>query len=180
MPFILSTGPHWELSVCFFCIYSVFINNMLLLLCISYPFWTWSLGFLPLLCLSLPHPPNVVISQMGLKSSPISLLLNYVCEIRFIFYGKTRNIYLFFSFWATPRHMEFLDQGSDLSRSLCLSCRCSSAGSLTRCAGPGIEPVSQHPQDAANPVAAQWELQDKKYLNTKIFSQSFFSCGTVG
>ena len=29
--------------------------------------------------------------------------------------------FFFFSFWAAPKHMEFLGQGSDLSRSLNLS-----------------------------------------------------------
>ena len=29
---------------------------------------------------------------------------------------------------------------------------------LTHCAGPGIEHMSQGPQDAANPVVPQWEL----------------------
>ena len=54
--------------------------------------------------------------------------------------------------------MEFLGQGSDPSHSCDLSCSSSSAGSLTHCAGLGIEPASQGSQDTANPIAPQWEL----------------------
>lgn len=59
---------------------------------------------------------------------------------------------------AAPWHMELWVQGSDPSYSRELSYSCSDAGSLTHCAGVGIEPTSQHPQDPANPVAPQWEL----------------------
>ena len=50
--------------------------------------------------------------------------------------------------------MEFLGQGSDPSCSFDLSCYCicSNTGSLTHSTGLGIEPVSQHSQDAANPI----------------------------
>ena len=54
-----------------------------------------------------------------------------------------------FSFLATPRFLEFPGQGSDPSHSRNLSRRCGNAGSLTHCAWPGIEPVTQHFQDAA-------------------------------
>ena len=53
----------------------------------------------------------------------------------------------FISFLASPWHMEFLGQGSDLSCSCDLSCRCSNASSLTHYARLGIEPASQHSQD---------------------------------
>ena len=45
--------------------------------------------------------------------------------------------------------MELPGQGSDPSLSLNLS---GNTGSLTHCARPGIEPVSQHFQDATNPL----------------------------
>ena len=51
---------------------------------------------------------------------------------------------------ATSQHMEFPDQGSDLS--------CINSGSLTHCAGPGIEPSSQCSRDTTNPIVPQREL----------------------
>ena len=48
--------------------------------------------------------------------------------------------------------MEFLDQGSDQSCSCDLSHSCVNAGSLTHCAGPGIETVSHCSQDASVPL----------------------------
>ena len=53
--------------------------------------------------------------------------------------------------------MEFLGQGSDLSRS------CSNARSLTHCAGLGIEPASWHCRDAANPIVPRWKLERKYF-----------------
>ena len=49
----------------------------------------------------------------------------------------------FFLFLATPRHMEFPDQGSDPCPSFDLCHRYSKAGSLTHCAWLGIKPMSQ-------------------------------------
>ena len=63
-----------------------------------------------------------------------------------------------FSFLATPWNMEFLGQGLDLTHSCNLSCSCFSAGSLTHCAGPGIEPESQSSREAADPIVPQREL----------------------
>ena len=63
---------------------------------------------------------------------------------------------LLISFLATQRAVEFLGQGSEPSRSCDLSQ--SNAGSLTNCAGPGIEPATQHSQDATSPVAPQQKL----------------------
>ena len=54
--------------------------------------------------------------------------------------------------------MEFLAQGSDPSFSLNLSCSCGNAGSLTHCARPWIQPVSQRSQEAADPFVPQGEL----------------------
>ena len=67
-------------------------------------------------------------------------------------------LFLFFSFLATPWHMDFPGQGSDPSHSFDLCCSCDKARSLTHCAESGIKPASQHSQDAADPIAPQWEL----------------------
>jgi len=37
--------------------------------------------------------------------------------------------------------------------------------SLTPCAGIGMEPASQHSQDAADPVVPQWELLSVFFLS---------------
>ena len=69
--------------------------------------------------------------------------------------------FVFLSFVAALKHMEFLGQGSDLSCScsLCHSCNlrhsCSNARSLTHCAGLRIEPVPRSFRDTANPIAPQ-------------------------
>lgn len=57
--------------------------------------------------------------------------------------------------------MELPGQGSDPSCNLDLSCRCSKvrSGSLTHCAGLGIEPVPQLFQDTTNPIVSQKELR---------------------
>ena len=49
-------------------------------------------------------------------------------------------------------------QGSDPSLSHDLSHSCGNARSLTHCARLGIKPVTHHSQDAADPIAPQWEL----------------------
>ena len=54
--------------------------------------------------------------------------------------------------------MEFLNEGSDLSRSCDLSNSSGNARSLTYCAGLGIKPSSQHSQDTTDPVVPQQEL----------------------
>lgn len=88
---LLSLGPQLEHDGCFFCIYSRFLNSMLILLHVSYPFWTWSWlpgrwGFqFPPLCLSLRHPPDTVISQLGLTLVIMSLYYQV----------KLRNVLLF-------------------------------------------------------------------------------------
>ena len=77
-------------------------------------------------------------------------------------------IYLFFHSWPTLRHMEFPGQGSDPSHSCDLSHSCGNTRSLTHCFRPGIEPVSQHPQDMADPIAPQQKLLHM-YLHTLLF-----------
>lgn len=56
--------------------------------------------------------------------------------------------------------MEFPGQGSDLSCIGDLYHSCGNSRSLTHCAGPGIEPVSQHSRDVADPIVPQWELPE--------------------
>ena len=65
-----------------------------------------------------------------------------------------------FIYLAVLRHMEFPRQLSDLSGSCNLRCSCSNGRYSTHCAGPGMEPVSQHSKDATDPVAPQWERQE--------------------
>ena len=66
--------------------------------------------------------------------------------------------FFFFFFLAAPQRVELPGQGSDLSHSYELCWSCGNAGSLTHCAGPGIEPSSQCSRDTANPIAPQEEL----------------------
>ena len=54
-------------------------------------------------------------------------------------------------------------QGSDPSYSCNLSHSCGNAGSLTHCAGLGMEPASQCTQDATNPVGPQRELPELEF-----------------
>ena len=60
--------------------------------------------------------------------------------------------------------MEFPGQGSDLSCSQDLSHNYGNGGSLTHCAGPGIQPATQHSQDATDPIESQQELHDRVVL----------------
>ena len=55
------------------------------------------------------------------------------------------------TFFPTPQHMEFLGQGSGMSRGCDPSHSCGNAGSLTHCVRPGIGPVSQHADPFALP-----------------------------
>ena len=52
-------------------------------------------------------------------------------------------------FWPTLGHTVFLGRGSDPRHSFDLSHSCDNAGSLTHCAGPGIEPASQRSQETS-------------------------------
>ena len=66
-------------------------------------------------------------------------------------------ISFFFSFVATPWHMESLGKESNLSCSCDVHHISGNATFLTHCAGLGIKPASQCSRDAANPVAPQQE-----------------------
>lgn len=81
-------------------------------------------------------------------------------------------IYVLFSFLAAPWHKEFPGQGTDLSHSFNLSHSCRNAESLIHCAGLEIEPVTQHSQEAADPVAPQWGLQGYFLTNILMFLSS--------
>ena len=73
--------------------------------------------------------------------------------------------FFFFFFLAAPQHMEFPGQGSELSCSFDLHCRCSHSGSLTHCAWLGIEPTSQRCRDTTDPaVLPQEPLSDAVLL----------------
>ena len=69
------------------------------------------------------------------------------------------HTYIFPPILVALWHTEFLGQGSHPSHSHDLNCSCSNAESLIHCAGLEIEPVTQHSQEAADPVAPQWGLQ---------------------
>ena len=60
--------------------------------------------------------------------------------------------------------MEFPGQGSDLSCSQDFSRNYGNAGSLTHCAGPGIQPATQNSQNATDPIESQQELHDRVVL----------------
>ena len=58
-------------------------------------------------------------------------------KLQWYHYHPKSVFYLFFSFLANPRHMEFLGQGSDPSHSVNPSHSCGNARSLTHCTRPG-------------------------------------------
>ena len=67
--------------------------------------------------------------------------------------------FFLFSFLAAPWYMEFLGQGSDRSHSCDLSHSCSNARSSRHCAGPGMEPASQHSKMPQIHCATAWTSQ---------------------
>ena len=86
--------------------------------------------------------------------------------------GSSRSQkYFFFSFLATPRHMEFPGQGSDPSHSCYLNCSFSNAGSLTHCAGLGSNPHCSTPKMPPIPL---WHSRNspKYYLIILFFFKS--------
>ena len=64
---------------------------------------------------------------------------------------------LFFLFWLPPA-CGAPGPGNRSQMKLNLSHSCGNPGSLTHCARLGIEPMSQHSQDATNAIVLQWEL----------------------
>ena len=66
-----------------------------------------------------------------------------------------KSFCMIFFFFATLQHVEFLDQGSDLSCSHHLCHSCGHDGPLTQGARPGMEPASQHYRDAADPIVPE-------------------------
>ena len=91
---------------------------------------------------------------------PFNLFLFFSGFLFFILF----YYYFIFSFLATPWHMEFPGQGSDLSCSCDLSHSCGNARSLTGCARPGIKSASQCSKDTTNPIVPQQE-----FLKTLLF-----------
>ena len=61
----------------------------------------------------------------------------------------------FFSFLATPWHMEFPPQGSDLRPSCDLCCSCGNPGSFNPLCQVRLEPASQRCRDAAHLIVPQ-------------------------
>ena len=80
-----------------------------------------------------------------------------------------------FSSMATRRPLELLGQRSDPSRSLHQSCSWGNNGSLTHCAGQGIEPAFQQSQDTTSPIVPQQKLLFKIFF--KIFMVAHTACG---
>ena len=76
-------------------------------------------------------------------------------------------------FLATPWHVEFPGQVSDLSHSWNLHCSYGNTGSLTHCARPGGEPVPQ-PQ----PKPLQWQCGSLTHCATRT-PGSFFLKGQI-
>ena len=69
--------------------------------------------------------------------------------------------------------MECPGQRSDPSCNLNISC--GNTGSLTHCARPGIEPVSQCSQDAGHPAASQRELPTNHFEVNSLVAFGIFS-----
>ena len=68
----------------------------------------------------------------------------------FCFQNCDRILLFVCLFLPSTWHMELLGQESDPSHSIHLRCSCDNIKSLTNCAGPGIEPASQHSQDTSS------------------------------
>ena len=70
------------------------------------------------------------------------------------------GVHFFFLFLAILQHIEFPDQGSDLSHS-------SNLHSLTHCAKPGIQPVPWHCRVAEDLIVPQQELHCSTIHNSQ-------------
>ena len=75
---------------------------------------------------------------------------------------------MFFFFFATLWHMEFPGQGSDPNGSCNVYCCCGNTGSLTHCAGLGIDPCPSLPEIQPIPLhhSRNSRKEDKKAIET--------------
>ena len=96
---------------------------------------------------------NIVLTLNCLKA--VTSLWSFIQESVLFFF----EVKLLFIDLAAPLYVEFLGQGSDLSRSCDLFRSCSNTGFLIHCARQGIEAASQRSRDAADPVVPQLALQ---------------------
>ena len=92
------------------------------------------------------EPPYATGAALKRTKRPRKKKKIWLCDssllcITLIFHVR---LFKFFFFLADPQHMELPGQGSDPSHSCDLCCRRSNVRSLIHCAGPGIEPASQH------------------------------------
>ena len=110
-----------------------------------------------------PRVPSKTASQSGWRQYQAKLCVLHSSLLSCMQHLLTHTLvefffFLFWSFLAALRHMEFLGQGTDPSCSCNLSCSCGDPGSLTHRARLGIKPAFQCSQDSADPVVPQWEL----------------------
>ena len=82
----------------------------------------------------------------GIKSEETSIRYTAFCFV--LFFSLFFLPFFFFSSFGHPVAYGVPRPGITSN----LSHNCGNARSLTHCAGPGIEPASQHSRDAANPV----------------------------
>ena len=82
--------------------------------------------------------------QEGTFPSSSSTMSSFLAHFKDLFLSLSLSFFFsfFFSFLAFLKHMEFPGQGSHLSHSDNLYHSWGNIGSLTHCAGPGIEPAS--------------------------------------
>ena len=114
----------------------------------------WDTLYLHLLNLTILYLKKLRLRQAFYpKSSCLDLVLfDSKSSLFFLFF------FFFFFFFGFPLHIEFIGPVSYLSHSCHLGHSYSNTGSLTHCAGPGIEPTSQCSQDTTDPIAPQQEL----------------------
>ena len=104
-----------------------------------------------------PKWETSVVWSLARKGSKTCLWLN---EKSFFLLcgGVFFCLFSFFSFLASPCHLELPGQESDLSHSCDLCCSCGNTRSLTYRARPGIKPASQCCRDTDNLFVPQQEL----------------------
>ena len=102
-----------------------------------------------------PKEQKMISGTLGAQN--ISYYYSLDDSVFIFFLLRCSRLFFFFSFLATPWHMEFPGQGSDLSHSCDLCHSCSNAGSLThhdQAGGTNLRPK------AAYPIEPQQELLD--------------------